>query len=189
MKNLNYRRLQGDGFFLSPMRTDEEAILLYLKWINEEDILPWIHRNQVIINYDNQEELAKKIKDPTEFNFNIILEENYKEILVGNCNIKIHNLFTSDANISILIGENTSRNNGLGTKVMKRLVKFGFEELNLHRMNLSLNAENERAHKCYLNAGFKDCGLAHETHFHKGHYTDTIFMEVLSKDYFTNKEA
>lgn len=188
MNNLNYRRLEGDGFYLSPMRTDEEAISLYLKWMSEEEILPWVHRNQIVINHNYQEDWAKKPFNPNEFKFNIILIKDDKEFLVGNCSIRVHNVYAGDGNIGILIGEDFARNNGLGTKVIKRLIKYGFEELNLHRMNLSVNAENERAHKCYLKAGFKDYGRGHETHFHAGHYTDTIFMEILSRDYFNRKD-
>lgn len=184
MENLNYQRLKGEGFFLSPKRTDDEALKTYLKWMCDESFLHFLHRNNKVINFDYQLEYHKKTFDPNEYHFNIILVENDEEILVGNCDIRIHNPFVGDANIGIVIGEEIGRDKGLGTKVLKLLVKYGFEELNLHRMNLTLNSDNVRALKCYQNAGFVECGRGHETHFSKGHYTDTIYMEYLAKDYF-----
>lgn len=105
--------------------------------------------------------------------------------LIGNCALE-EKLYRS-GRIGILIGEESARNKGVGTEVINMLVKYGFEELGLHSISLTLNAENMSAYKCYTKAGFNVCGYLHQNIYHHGIWYDTAFMEILSADYFSDK--
>lgn len=175
MKNII--RLRGKHINLCVFRTDDSAIAKYVKWMNDENILMWIGRNNKIVQWTAEREWAlRPITDDTH-RFNIVTKKN---ALIGNCDIKVIN---SNAILGICIGEESGRDKGYGTEVIKMLIKFAFEELNVHRVKLTLNGDNNRAHRCYKKAGLVDCGIEHETQWYHNHWCDTIHMEILREHY------
>lgn len=177
----NFCRLMGDKIYLAPFRNDEEALNLYTSWINDEEIGMYIMHNFSVFSLEKEKEWAEKAAKSGN-NFSIIEKETDK--LIGTCSIRAHanNL---DFSLGIMIGDKNSRNKGYGTEAISLLLKYGFCELRAHRIWLSLNAENKRAHKCYLKNGLRDCGILHENIFFNGHYGDSIIMEILEQDYFS----
>ena len=55
----------------------------------------------------------------------------------------------------ILIGELKNRNKGFGKEIINELVKIGFLELKLHRIDLGVFDFNLQAIKCYETCGFE----------------------------------
>ena len=86
-----------------------------------------------------------------------------------------------------VLGEKEYRERGIGSEVIKALIKFGFEQLNAHCIFLTLNGDNIRAYKCYSKSGLKECGRLKESLYYDGKYADKVFMQILRKDYFSEK--
>lgn len=179
MSARNIVRYTGNSIDLCVFRQDEEAIEAYTRWMNDETILMWLGRNHKTATYLSEKEFAEKHKENTIFN---IVTKAGK--LIGNCDIKMHG---RNANLGICIGEDFGRNKGYGTETIKLLIKFAFNELNAHRVHLTLNGDNERAHRCYLKAGLVDCGVEHECHYYNGKWCDTIHMELLKSDWLLER--
>lgn len=183
MENLNFCRINGEKIFLSSFRNDEDAIKLYTRWINDNEVTEFVGYNAKVTSFAREKELMDNTaKDTSRHHFSIIEKESYK--LIGTCSIKPERGGVS-CSLGILIGDKDSWNKGYGTEVIKLLIKFAFEELRVHRVGLTLDGGNERAHKCYLKAGLKDCGVCHETIFRRGEYFDMIYMEILENEYFS----
>lgn len=184
----NFVRYSGEHIYLSPVRADDEAIRLYTEWMNDESINMWIGKNSSVYTLENERQWAVN-QNSDSINFNIVLKSyspNSLERLIGNCGF----VSIKDRNgiLGIFIGENFGRDKGYGTEAIKLLIKFGFEELNLHRISLTLNADNHRAYKCYLKAGFTEVGREREAVYYGGHYADVIHMDILKNEYFERKE-
>lgn len=181
----NFERIDcGNNIFLSPLRSDDEAINCYMRWINENEILPWLGRNNQTITWEQEKEWAKGIQN-NHYNhyFNIVERSNNK--IIGNCEISIIK-GTRNASLGILIGEKECRDKGYGTRVIKALIEFGFNQLNVHRIKLTANSDNIRAIKCYEKAGMIICGREHETQWYNGKWCDTIHMEILEQNFYKN---
>ena len=171
-------RIKGENIDLCAVRQDEKAIEKYTEWMNDEEILLWIGRNDKNATFLSEKEWAENKKETLCYN---ITTKN--GTLIGNCDIGLRG---RNANFGICIGDKDERNKGYGTEAIKMLIKYSFEELNVHRCHLTLNGDNIRAHKCYLKAGFKDCGREHEVSFCRGKWCDVIHMEILEDEYFNN---
>lgn len=170
--------------YLSPLRTDEEAIEAYTRWMNDHEVLQWIGRNTSVKTYDNEVDWVEAvIRRDDEIIFNIIDAET--DELCGNCTIR--DMGVRNYNLGIIIGEPDSRNKGFGTETIRLLIKFCFEELGAHRVFLSVMDDNYRARACYKKAGMKECGWHHECRFYGGKFHDLIFMEILEQEYFASK--
>ena len=64
--------------------------------------------------------------------------------------------------VSIAIGETKHWGNGYGYEVMQLVLRFAFDELNLHRVQLTVFSYNERAIALYEKLGFQCEGLHRE---------------------------
>lgn len=82
-----------------------------------------------------------------------------------------------------MIGIKEYLGNGYGIEAIKILQDFVFNRLNLNRLQLEVHDFNERAYRCYLKCGFKEEGRLREKSFVNGHYSDTIYMSILKREY------
>jgi RimJ/RimL family protein N-acetyltransferase len=70
---------------------------------------------------------------------------------------------------------------------VRTMLKFGFETLNLHRVELEVFAFNPRALRCYEKAGFKKEGTRRQVHFYEGRYHDAFYMGILQEEFADHK--
>ena len=63
-----------------------------------------------------------------------------------------------DAYLAIGIGERDLWGKGYGTDAMREILRFAFEELNLHRVTLTVFEYNPRAIRTYEKVGFREEG-------------------------------
>jgi RimJ/RimL family protein N-acetyltransferase len=62
------------------------------------------------------------------------------------------------------------------------LCRFGFREMNLQRIGLSVYEVNPRGVRAYEKAGFKEEGRARRAHFIDGRYVDVVRMGLLARE-------
>lgn len=62
-----------------------------------------------------------------------------------------------------LVGNSHNRNKGYGKAIIKELIRIGFKDLQLHRLDLGVFDFNQQAIKCYKNCGFEIEGLLRDT--------------------------
>jgi RimJ/RimL family protein N-acetyltransferase len=55
----------------------------------------------------------------------------------------------------VLVGPEHLRGSGIGTEMMRAILRIGFEQLDLHRIDLFVFDFNTRAIACYERAGFR----------------------------------
>lgn len=83
----------------------------------------------------------------------------------------------------IYVGGNM-RGKGIGSEVMKGLLKYLFEELDMHRVTLDYFTGNTRARDLYRKLGFVDEGVARDACSKDGIYYDLNLMSILKDEYF-----
>jgi RimJ/RimL family protein N-acetyltransferase len=90
------------------------------------------------------------------------------------------------AEFAIMIGERTAWGQGLGRACTQFALDYGFTQLNLNRIQLSVLASNQRAIRLYRNLGFSDEGRLRQAQFKNGEYIDVLLMAVLRGEYQSN---
>ena len=101
--------------------------------------------------------------------------------IIGHAELNNINLKNKNARICrVLVGDKNSRNKGYGGKIIKELVKIGFNELNLHRIDLGVYDFNKSAIKCYQNCGFEIEGLLKENTKTGSLYWSTYTMSKIN---------
>ncbi|HYF91747.1 MAG TPA: GNAT family protein [Symbiobacteriaceae bacterium] len=106
---------------------------------------------------------------------------------IGGTCLRGFNRTTHAAEYGICIGAEDFRGQGYGTEVTKLIVRIGFEEFNLNRIWLTVNAENIAGIKAYGKAGFVLEGTLRQHGFARGKYYDSHIMAILRTDYEQRK--
>lgn len=82
------------------------------------------------------------------------------------------------AQLGIAIVDRSRWGRGYGTDTMRTLCRFGFEEMNLHRVELWVFADHARAIATYEKVGFVREGVARRHHWNDG-WRDDVLMSLL----------
>ncbi len=170
-------RLAGQKIDLCVKRTDDAALEQYLNWMNDEEFIPYLARNNRITDLGEEQNYVNKSAGERDYQFSIV--EKGSRRLVGNCGFTVSRNW-QNGNLGICIGEKDCWNKGYGTEAIKMMIRYCFNELNLHRVSLSVAGNNPRAQKCYKKAGMIECGRAHEHLFVAGKWVDLVYMEILN---------
>ena len=107
---------------------------------------------------------------------------------VGNVVFDQFDSKAATARLSIYIGPPESRGSGAGsTAIYKGLARI-FEERSLHKVWLTVHAENAAAIRTYLSLGFQVEGTLREAFVWNGKRIDALYMGLLRSE-FRRREA
>lgn len=128
-----------------------------------------------------KEQLFMYLNTPNRLIYKVV--DNQSMDVIGHAELNnIDNKNKSARICRILVGELKDRNKGYGKAIIKELVRIGFEELKLHRLDLGVFNFNKQAIKCYRDCGFEIEGLMKENFKVKEEYWSTYNMSLLNKD-------
>ncbi|MFT3738661.1 MAG: GNAT family protein [Breznakibacter sp.] len=80
----------------------------------------------------------------------------------------------------VLVGDKHHRNKGFGRMIIKELVRVGFSDLQLHRLDLGVFDFNHQAIKCYRDCGFEIEGLLKDTTKMGNEYWSVYNMSIIN---------
>jgi RimJ/RimL family protein N-acetyltransferase len=129
---------------------------------------------------ERRKKFEKHKNDPSRIDFAIWTKEGK---LIGHCFLYNINKKDKRATLAIGIHDREFRGKGLGTEATKQLLKYAFDKLKLHRVDLRVLEYNRAAIRCYKKSGFKQEGIERESGFVDGKYYDDIRMSVLENEW------
>ncbi len=103
--------------------------------------------------------------------------------VVGDINLFHIDTRNRAASIGLSIWRADDRGCGFGSDAMRALLRWGFGQLNLHRVELSVDPANERAVHIYDKLGFVEEGRRREAHYADGRFGDDVIMGLLGRDF------
>ncbi|WP_172193622.1 GNAT family N-acetyltransferase [Saccharibacillus qingshengii] len=102
--------------------------------------------------------------------------------LIGEAVFNEYDENTGNVNFRILIGA-AGQGRGIGSEAIALFVRYGFEELDLHRIGLEVYSFNPRAERTYVKNGFVLEGIKREEFAYNGEYIDSKVYGMLRSDY------
>ncbi|AKA69786.1 GNAT family N-acetyltransferase [Clostridium scatologenes] len=141
---------------------NEKDILSMEQWYNNVDFLRLYDMTMAFPKSSAQlyEMLNEKRKSNNSYIFAIRTLDEDKFIGVAGFENILWNNGTSV--VFIGLGDEECRGKGYGKEAMQMLLNFGFQELNLHRIQLDVLSYNKAAIKLYESLGFKREGVYRE---------------------------
>ncbi len=136
-------------------------------------------RNFIQRAIDNKEEQPRR-------NYTLAIVLKTEDKLIGGCGINVSNPDNREG----WIGYGLNRNfwgKGYGTESAKALLKFGFEELNLHRIFATCKTENTASAHVLEKIGMKREGHLREHKWTKGRWHDSFLYAILEQEWNQQK--
>jgi RimJ/RimL family protein N-acetyltransferase len=174
--------LRGEKVNLRPVkRTDIEY---FLKWFNDLEV------TQYLSMYLPMTEMAegKYIEDlPSRSNTDIRLVIEAIEFdsnrAIGSIGLSSINNKDHNTSFGIAIGEKEYWSKSYGTEAARLIIKYGFEQLNLHRISSSAFSFNERSLRLHRKVGFREEGRMRECTYKNGSYCDEVIFGILKSEW------
>lgn len=169
-----------------------EGERIYLQNITKEHtslIVSWRNNPEVRKNFIFQESFTdevhnkwmdNKVKTGEVVQFIIYLK--YTDQPVGSVYLRDIDMVRQKAEFGIFIGEGSARGKGYGREATQLICKYGFEQLNLHKIMLRVLSFNKMAIKSYKYVGFIEEAYLKDEEKIDGKYQDVIYMALFNKN-------
>jgi len=157
------------------IEADSEALF---RWINDRDTVvfnaPFFEVTRA--DHDNWFERVRSAAGMRIFAIQAVTPR----ALIGTCQLLNISPVHRSADLQIRIGETAFRGIGFGTSAVRQLLAYAFGELGLHRVALTVRADNLRAIRSYERCGFLREGLLRDAALIEGKYVDLVCMAVVA---------
>jgi [ribosomal protein S5]-alanine N-acetyltransferase len=173
--------VRGTRVYLRPLER-EDLNALYLSWLNDPEVTRYMETGTFPITAPDLEKFYDEV---TGSRNQVILAVADKKSgqHVGNVKLGPIQWIHRCATFGIMIGDKKFWGRGVGLEATRLMVEYGFDRLNLRRIDLGVFAEHEAAVRCYEKSGFKLEGRMRESLFQNGKYVDRLWMAVLRSEY------
>lgn len=175
--------LSGQKVFLTALDIANAEVARV--WINDPEVNTWLLSGQIPISREGEvafyaaDEADRRAGTAHRFEIHVAEDGRY----IGNCGLEDIDRIHRHAEIGICIGSLPDQNNGYGRDTIVTLLRFGFDTLGLHRIEILANAENERAVHLYRSIGFTEVGRQRETVYMRGKFRDHLCLDMLDREF------
>jgi RimJ/RimL family protein N-acetyltransferase len=161
-------------------RIERQDIATFVRWFGDPEVREYLVINRPISIAEEEEWFERKLHEEDSEIFAI---ETADGAHIGN--IELFNVDSRHrhAELGIVIGEKTYWGQGYGSDAIRTLLRFAFEEMNLHRVYLRVYEDNARGIRAYEKCGFRLEGRLREANYRKGSYYDELIMGVLDREF------
>ncbi|SES45707.1 GNAT family N-acetyltransferase [Psychrobacillus sp. OK032] len=111
-----------------------------------------------------------------------ILTEQRKHI--GWIDLKNIDKLNKHAELGITVGNKNYWGKGYGLSAMREMLTWGFIELELNKIWLRVEIDNEKAIKSYKRMGYVDEGILRQDRLRNGEYVDRLRMSIIKSEFF-----
>ncbi|OGO40359.1 MAG: hypothetical protein A2147_00915 [Chloroflexi bacterium RBG_16_57_8] len=174
--------LRGKSVLLRPVRRSD--LSHFLKWFNDPEVTQYLAMYLPMTEMAEEkwiEELGSRATTHAMFVIEVLEGDGNRPI--GTTGLSGINPKDHRATFGIAIGEKDYWSKGYGTEAARLLVNYGFEQLNLHRINSGAIAFNERSIRMHKSVGFKEEGRQREAFFKNGKYHDHVVFGMLKEEW------
>jgi RimJ/RimL family protein N-acetyltransferase len=171
--------IRGELVALGPLRRD--LLPLYARWINDLDTVRFLGASapmtaeQEAAWYDDTVKAAKST-------YFTVYELSTLRPVGDACLMDVDHRHGT-AEFGILIGEPDARGKGYGSETTRLVLRYAFDHLGLHNIELGVYEFNEAGIRAYRKAGFREVGRRREAYLHGGRRWDVIWMDCLASDF------
>jgi RimJ/RimL family protein N-acetyltransferase len=169
----------GERVYLRPLEPAQDNHL-YATWMNDEEIRRYF---SIYPTSDTRarERLDQLYKDGRHIIFGVALKSDHR--LIGLVGLKDINYINQTAEFYIIIGDRAVWGQGYGTEATRLMIRYGFMELNLNRIQTQDMEENIGGWRADEKAGFKYEGTLRQAILRFGRYHDVRVYSLLRSEY------
>ena len=127
------------------------------------------------------------IRPIIELSFFFLLTEKITNTIIGRCGLHNWNKEHHRAEIGYNISDENYKRKGLMTEAVSSIIDYGFNKLNLHRIEALVGSNNIPSLKIMENHNFTKEGLLRQHYNVADKYEDSIVYSILYNEYIDKK--
>ncbi|HUP49690.1 MAG TPA: GNAT family protein [Thermoanaerobaculia bacterium] len=154
----------------------EDAERCY-RWMNDPNIVRTL-KGRYPIAFSTEEEWLERAMTPGALERHFAIERKEDRTHIGNASIHDIDWVSRTAWFGLFIGEPAAWNRGFGSDAIETLVRFAFEEMNLHKLRINIFDYNERARHVLQSRGFVQEGKLARDFYREGEWHDIVILSV-----------
>jgi RimJ/RimL family protein N-acetyltransferase len=160
----------------------EDLTERYLGWLNDPEVTQYMESGVFPSTMRDLESFYQRVAASRSDVLMAIIDKASTEH-IGNVKLGPIQWVHRSAIFGIMIGEKKFWGRGVGTEATRLIVEYGFDRLNLNRIDLGVFAEHDAGVRCYQKLGFKLEGRLRQDLFQGGEYKDRLWMGLLRSEY------
>jgi RimJ/RimL family protein N-acetyltransferase len=175
--------LTGQKVVLRPVKRSD--IQYFLKWFNDPEVTQYLAMYLPMTEMAEEKWVENLANETNGTGVHFVIEAIGNESAKAIGSIGLHGISPKDhfATFGIAIGEKDYWSKGYGTEAARLIIKYGFEQLNLHRVSSSAFSFNERSLRLHRKVGFQEEGRQREAVFKNGQYHDLVMFGLLREEW------
>lgn len=170
---------EGDRIYFRPIEPEDEPLLR--RYVNDPHNWQGLHTRPPINAVREREWIDQLNKSDTDIVFGVVARAGHR--LIGVTGLHRIEPVARKAEFGINIGDRECQSKGFGTEATRLVLRYGFEELNLNRIALSVFSNNFRAIRCYQKVGFFHEGCHRQAVYRGGEYHDVYRFAMLRDEW------
>ena len=158
-------------------RLDFDDLNYYPNWLDDENVTKFLEMGMRPTREKDKNAFWTLVNDTDDaITFGIRVKSSGK--IIGTCGLYLIHWVCRRAQFNILIGDTSAWGKGYGSEACRLTIEYGFKKLNLHSIQLGVNAENKKALRSYEKCGFVREGRRRDFIYRNGRYYDLIEMAI-----------
>jgi RimJ/RimL family protein N-acetyltransferase len=155
------------------------------QWLRNSEYMLLLDTDPPILRSEKslKERMEKDLEQEDFESFYAMIRTLDEDRLIGFLALFNHFWNHGDAWVAIGLGEADSWGKGYGSDAMQLVLRYAFDELNLHRVTLCVFEYNQRAIRSYQKVGFVEEGRIRGEFLRQGKRWDLIFMGILRHEW------
>ncbi|MGI8333718.1 GNAT family N-acetyltransferase [Actinomadura scrupuli] len=147
------------------------------RWHSDPEVMRWMNDGYP----PSLAHLTKRLAERTPDSFErvMLFVETAEGRPIGIVVLRDTEPETGAAELDIYLGEKDTWGQGYATDAMRVICRYGFEKMRLHRIWLTVVAENAAARRVYEKVGFLEEGRMRDAFRRDGRWHDLIVMGLL----------
>jgi RimJ/RimL family protein N-acetyltransferase len=173
--------IRGERIYLRP--AERSDVPTFVRWFTDADVLRNLAMRSPMSQAGEEQWFDRMLaaQGTTDYHFVICLRVDGRPI--GTVGLHGIDHLNGSAEFGIAIGERAEWGKGYGTEATLAICDFGFGELRLERIGLSVYAGNERGRRTYEKVGFVHEGTLRRAHFARSEHHDVHVMSLLRDEW------
>ena len=168
----------GERIYLShPLRED---VPLFASWFADLELTTYLGQPGKSYSLEQEQKWFEGLSGQSDPLFAIIVRDGQR--VIGSLGFKEIDRRNGSAELGISIGDKAAWGQGYGSEAVRLLADYGLTFLGLHTIHLWFVAFNERGHRAYLKAGFREAGRIREAYLLDGKRYDKVLMDCTRED-------
>lgn len=155
------------------------------QWCLDKEVTKYLNMPAKYPPFSREETQAwiKMCIDKTnEYEQKAIITEKGKHI--GWIDLKNIDKLNKHAELGIAIGDKRYWGKGYGLSAMKEMLIWGFTQLELNKIWLRVEIDNENAIKSYKYIGYVEEGILRQDRLRNGEFVDRLRMSILKDEFY-----